>query len=186
MPNSRGDHSSCNIWCRITPAKYFVFFQIHFHGINLGTLHAMIHKEVLPAELGGMEPPYNNQSWATQLTGDENFSFSDKHIYWPNQSQIKLVSISSSFIILMRHCLHSWISAMTLQKFCWGVKPTLSWVPSFYLMNFLLWWKPWFMHVIIMYHVVHWFVLDERTKTSSFLKRALRFTCMGKSASKQP
>lgn len=126
MLNSRGDHSSCNIWCRITPAKYFVFFKIHFHGINLGTLHAMIHKEVLPAELGGMEPPYNNQSWATQLTGDENFSFSDKHIYWPNQSQIKLVSISSSFIILMRHCLHSWISAMTLQKFCWGVKPTLS------------------------------------------------------------
>jgi len=67
---------------------YSICLQIHFHGINLGTLHAKIHKEVLPAELGGMEPPYNNQSWARQLTGDENFSFSDKHIYWPNQTQI--------------------------------------------------------------------------------------------------
>lgn len=186
MLNSRGDHSSCNIWCRITPAKYFVFFQIHFHGINLGTLHAMIHKEVLPAELGGMEPPYNNQSWATQLTGDDNFSFSDKHIYWPNQSQIKLVSISSSFIILMRHCFPLGFQQWLFKNFAEESNPLWVVLPSFYLMNFLLWGKPWFMHVIIMYHVVHWFVLDERTKTSSFLRRALRFTCMGKSASKQP
>ncbi|XP_060594965.1 clavesin-2-like [Ruditapes philippinarum] len=73
--------------------------KIHFHGINLGTLHNEIHKEALPAELGGTQPPYNNQYWAKQLIGDENFSFSDKHIYWPNQTQIRARSKSfpSSF-----------------------------------------------------------------------------------------
>ena len=69
----------------------FMVLQIRFHGINLGTLHVEIHKEVLPAELGGTEPPYNNQYWAREITGDENFSFSDKHIYWPNTSQIVYV-----------------------------------------------------------------------------------------------
>ncbi|KAH3752753.1 clavesin-2-like [Dreissena polymorpha] len=69
--------------------------KIRFHGINLGTLHEEIHKEVLPAELGGHMPPYNNQYWARELTGDANFTFSDKHIYWPNLSQLK--SRSKSF-----------------------------------------------------------------------------------------
>ena len=54
------------------------------HGINLGTLHNSIHKEVLPAELGGTLPPYNNLYWAKQLIGDETFSFGDKQIYWPD------------------------------------------------------------------------------------------------------
>ncbi|KAK3581632.1 hypothetical protein CHS0354_018810 [Potamilus streckersoni] len=63
--------------------------KIHFHGINLGTLHNFIHKEVLPAELGGTEPPYNNQYWAKELIGDESFSFSDKHIYWPDNCMTK-------------------------------------------------------------------------------------------------
>ncbi|KAL5014873.1 hypothetical protein ScPMuIL_009143 [Solemya velum] len=49
--------------------------KIFMHGINLGILHEHIHKEVLPAELGGVEPPYNNQYWAKQLIGDESFSF---------------------------------------------------------------------------------------------------------------
>ncbi|CAI9740231.1 clavesin-2-like isoform X2 [Octopus vulgaris] len=63
--------------------------KIFMHGINLTTLHQHIHKEVLPAELGGLEPPYNNQYWAKQLVGDENFSFGDKHIYWPNYGNFK-------------------------------------------------------------------------------------------------
>lgn len=53
------------------------------HGINLGLLHTHIHKEVLPAELGGTLPPYNNMYWAKELVGDEMFSFGDKQIYWP-------------------------------------------------------------------------------------------------------
>ncbi|ESO85290.1 hypothetical protein LOTGIDRAFT_179489 [Lottia gigantea] len=63
--------------------------KIVMHGINLTTLHQHISKEVLPAELGGMQPPYNNQSWARQLIGDESFSFGDQHIYWPNITQLK-------------------------------------------------------------------------------------------------
>ncbi|CAC5366816.1 Clavesin-2,Clavesin-1 [Mytilus coruscus] len=58
--------------------------RIHMHGINLGTLHNYIHKEVLPAELGGTLPPYNNLIWAKELIGDESFSFGDKQIYWPD------------------------------------------------------------------------------------------------------
>ncbi|WAR16131.1 CLVS2-like protein [Mya arenaria] len=47
-----------------------VFKMIRFHGINLGTLHTEIHKEVLPAELGGSEPPYNNQSRSKSFPAD--------------------------------------------------------------------------------------------------------------------
>ncbi|XP_064597766.1 clavesin-2-like [Liolophura sinensis] len=63
--------------------------KILMHGINVATLHSHIHKEILPAELGGTEPPYNNLSWAKQLIGDETFSFGDKHIYWPNHGVFK-------------------------------------------------------------------------------------------------
>ncbi|XP_067667825.1 clavesin-2-like [Haliotis asinina] len=63
--------------------------KIQMHGINLTTLHQHINKDILPAELGGTQPPYNNQSWAKELIGDENFSFGDQHIYWPNSSQLK-------------------------------------------------------------------------------------------------
>lgn len=56
------------------------------HGINLGLLHQFISKEVLPAELGGTLPEHNITSWAKELVGDENFSFGDKHIYWPDRS----------------------------------------------------------------------------------------------------
>ncbi|XP_013418372.1 clavesin-2 [Lingula anatina] len=59
--------------------------KIHLHGNNLGTLHNYIHKEVLPAELGGLIPPYNTESWAKELIGDEIFSYGESHIFWPTQ-----------------------------------------------------------------------------------------------------
>ncbi|XP_071804672.1 clavesin-1-like [Asterias amurensis] len=43
--------------------------KIYLHGNNLSTLHARIHKEMLPAELGGTNPPYNHYSWAKTLIG---------------------------------------------------------------------------------------------------------------------
>ncbi|XP_062576140.1 clavesin-2-like [Saccostrea cucullata] len=63
--------------------------KIHMHGINLGTLHNFIHKEALPAELGGTLPEHNIMNWAAELIGDESFSFGDKHIYWPEHCFIK-------------------------------------------------------------------------------------------------
>lgn len=57
--------------------------KIFMHGNNLTTLHSHIHREILPAELGGSGPPYNNEYWAKQLIGDESFSYSDKQIFWP-------------------------------------------------------------------------------------------------------
>ncbi|XP_022319792.1 clavesin-2-like [Crassostrea virginica] len=73
--------------------------KIQMHGINLGLLHKYISKDVLPAELGGTLPEHNITSWAKELVGDENFSFGDKHIYWPNQCFLKTRSKSfpSSF-----------------------------------------------------------------------------------------
>ena len=60
-------------------------FQIHMIGNNLALLYAHVPQEVLPAELGGDGPPYHMQSWAHQLIGkDENFSFGEKQIYWPD------------------------------------------------------------------------------------------------------
>ncbi|XP_033126855.1 clavesin-2-like [Anneissia japonica] len=43
--------------------------KIYVHGNNLATLHYMVHKEMLPTELGGLKPPYNHFSWAKQLIG---------------------------------------------------------------------------------------------------------------------
>ncbi|XP_071941250.1 clavesin-2-like [Antedon mediterranea] len=43
--------------------------KIYVHGNNLSTLHYMVHKEILPTELGGLKPPYNHFSWAKQLIG---------------------------------------------------------------------------------------------------------------------
>jgi len=58
--------------------------RIFMHGNNLTGLHHQIHKDILPAELGGSAPPYNNASWAQQLVGDDSsFAFSDKQIFWP-------------------------------------------------------------------------------------------------------
>lgn len=68
--------------------------KIHMHGINLGLLHQFISKEVLPAELGGTLPEHNITSWAKELVGDENFSFGDKHIYWPDHCFFKTRSKS--------------------------------------------------------------------------------------------
>ncbi|XP_021376060.1 clavesin-2-like isoform X1 [Mizuhopecten yessoensis] len=73
--------------------------KIHMHGINLGTLHVHIHKEVLPAELGGTLPPYNNLLWAKELIGDESFSFGDKQIYWPGHGSKSRAVRSESFPI---------------------------------------------------------------------------------------
>lgn len=61
--------------------------KIFMHGNNLTTLHAHIHREVLPAELGGSGPPYNNEYWAKQLIGDESFSYSDQQIFWPRHNE---------------------------------------------------------------------------------------------------
>ena len=63
-----------------------LLLQIVLHGINLMTLHQQVRKEALPAELGGTQAPYNNQSWAQQLLGDETFSFGHQQIYWPTKS----------------------------------------------------------------------------------------------------
>ncbi|KAI0207689.1 Clavesin-2 [Lamellibrachia satsuma] len=61
--------------------------KIHMIGNNLALLYAHVQREVLPAELGGDGPPYHMQSWAHQLIGkDENFSFGEKQIYWPDHS----------------------------------------------------------------------------------------------------
>lgn len=60
--------------------------KIIMHGINLTTLHQQVRKEALPAELGGTQAPYNNQSWARTLLGDETFSFGHQHIYWPSRT----------------------------------------------------------------------------------------------------
>ncbi|KAL8578429.1 hypothetical protein ACOMHN_014928 [Nucella lapillus] len=60
--------------------------KIVMHGINLMTLHQQVRKEALPAELGGTQAPYNNQSWAHTLLGDETFSFGHRHIYWPSRT----------------------------------------------------------------------------------------------------
>ncbi|KAJ8322286.1 hypothetical protein KUTeg_000757 [Tegillarca granosa] len=78
--------------------------KIYMHGINLGTLHIHIHKEVLPAELGGMQPPYNIESWARELIGDESFSFGDKQIYWPDHC---IVTRSKSFPVDGFTCMKS-------------------------------------------------------------------------------
>jgi hypothetical protein len=46
-------------------------------------------RDILPAELGGSAPPYNNASWAQQLIGDDtSFAFSDKHIFWPKDGGV--------------------------------------------------------------------------------------------------
>ena len=63
-----------------------VCFQIHLHGNNMTTLHAFLHQDMLPAELGGSGPPYHMQTWAKELIGDEIFSFGENHIYWPDHS----------------------------------------------------------------------------------------------------
>ena len=46
-------------------------------------------RDILPAELGGSAPPYNNASWAQQLVGDDSsFAFSDKQIFWPKDGGV--------------------------------------------------------------------------------------------------
>ena len=46
-------------------------------------------RDILPAELGGSAPPYNNASWAMQLVGDDSsFAFSDKQIFWPKDGGV--------------------------------------------------------------------------------------------------
>lgn len=56
------------------------------HGNNVGTLFNHIHKESLPAELGGNAPPYNTKYWAEQLIGDGSFSFGQSQIFWPGSA----------------------------------------------------------------------------------------------------
>ena len=81
--------------------------QIAMHGINLMTLHQQIRKEALPAELGGTQAPYNNQSWAHTLLGDETFSFGHQHIYWPSRTPPPHKSVNCEicgFVLCIRYC----------------------------------------------------------------------------------
>jgi hypothetical protein len=58
--------------------------QFYMHGNNLTTLHAHIHRDALPADQGGSAPPYNTESWAKVLVGDDQFSYGQNHIFWPD------------------------------------------------------------------------------------------------------
>ena len=64
-------------------------------------------------------PPYQLQSWAKQLIGDEAFSFGDKQIYWPDHcTGIKCVPYyywgwGGGWLIQ----LHYWFKAFFLSKF---------------------------------------------------------------------
>lgn len=42
--------------------------RIFVHGNNLSTLHDYVHKDILPAELGGEQPSYNPEIWLKTLT----------------------------------------------------------------------------------------------------------------------
>ncbi|KAJ8953577.1 hypothetical protein NQ318_002999, partial [Aromia moschata] len=41
--------------------------RIYVHGNNLSTLHELVHKDILPAELGGEQPSYNPRSFLDAL-----------------------------------------------------------------------------------------------------------------------
>lgn len=41
--------------------------RIFVHGNNLSTLHEHVHKDVLPAEMGGEEPSYNPETFIETL-----------------------------------------------------------------------------------------------------------------------
>ena len=70
-------------------SAYVSLSQMHMHGNNMATLYSHVHDVILPAELGGPGPPYNLSSWAKTLIGDENFSFDERHIYWPDHSSCR-------------------------------------------------------------------------------------------------
>lgn len=44
--------------------------RIYVHGNNLSTLHDYVHKDILPAELGGEQPSYNPEKWLKILRGE--------------------------------------------------------------------------------------------------------------------
>ncbi|XP_044252314.1 clavesin-2-like [Tribolium madens] len=44
--------------------------RIFVHGNNLSTLHDYVHKDILPAELGGEQPSYNPEIWIKTLRGE--------------------------------------------------------------------------------------------------------------------
>ncbi|XP_047107409.1 clavesin-2-like isoform X2 [Schistocerca piceifrons] len=46
--------------------------QIYLHGNNMSTLHECIARDVLPAELGGEGPSYNQLSWADKVLETED------------------------------------------------------------------------------------------------------------------
>lgn len=46
--------------------------RIFSHGNNLSTLHELVHKDVLPAELGGEQPSYNPRSFLDSLDRTKN------------------------------------------------------------------------------------------------------------------
>ncbi|XP_018570334.1 clavesin-1 [Anoplophora glabripennis] len=41
--------------------------RIYVHGNNLSTLHELVHKDILPAEMGGEQPSYNPRSFLNTL-----------------------------------------------------------------------------------------------------------------------
>lgn len=56
-------------WNHVYNLVYWFLFQIHLHGNNLALLYRHVQPDILPAELGGNQPPYHIQSWLTHMTG---------------------------------------------------------------------------------------------------------------------
>ena len=44
-----------------------LYTQIFSHGNNLSSLHQILSREVLPAELGGEQGPYQSSPWMANL-----------------------------------------------------------------------------------------------------------------------
>nr|XP_023029343.1 clavesin-2-like [Leptinotarsa decemlineata]XP_023029344.1 clavesin-2-like [Leptinotarsa decemlineata] len=70
----KGIHFICQPWyveMALTVIKPFlnerVKERIYVHGNNLSTLHEHVHKDVLPAEMGGEQPSYNPRSFLDTL-----------------------------------------------------------------------------------------------------------------------
>ncbi|XP_019869347.2 clavesin-2 isoform X2 [Aethina tumida] len=45
--------------------------RMYVHGNNLSTLHEHVHRDILPAEMGGEQPSYNPRSWLDTLLSNK-------------------------------------------------------------------------------------------------------------------
>ncbi|KAK9885395.1 hypothetical protein WA026_010890 [Henosepilachna vigintioctopunctata] len=41
--------------------------RIYVHGNNMSVLHEHVHKDILPADLGGEKPSYNPEQWLKMI-----------------------------------------------------------------------------------------------------------------------